>query len=1226
MKKSLLLAIFATILTAHYTQAQVKFGDNKAVINPGSLLELESPNKGVLLPRVSLTKTTIWGLSGATPVNGMVVYNTNAAITDTVTAPALPGKIGMYYWDGARWVGTANVPQTQWPYRTNDNLIGTAGNAQGIVAMPGAGLVASGQYSHAEGLNDTASANYAWAIGQGNLAAGTHTFVTGLNNKSSATHTLVSGQGNTLSPLSNHTFTGGMSNVVTDAQRSLIYGASNSVVTNFNPAVYGEANLVVGKEDTLRGTTISGVATSGHMNALFGYKNRLEGTQTLVTGDRNRIFRTGSTLVSGGSNNVDNISRSIVAGVENIVYGPNPLANQGVAVFGYQNRDSAAFTLVAGQSNTLTSTAAHTVVGGQANNATGTHSAVFGYANSDSSNYTLVAGHSNKLNTTANISFIAGQDNVVSATGNNGGLVIGGNKHRVLGNDNYLSTMVGGEDTLSSSYESFVGGRGTLLRSSARTIAYGGANKVNTVVDGAVFGGENKVYGVTPLVAGFQNIDSANYSIVTGRENFLSANGRSSAVFGEANRGSAAYTLVAGQSNTLSPTAAQSTVGGFRNMVNAPRAAVFGDSNSVGPTAINSLVAGYKNNVTNLGNSIVAGDNNTVSPYANPIIGGGYIVAGQRNIVSGNNSIMAGTDNKDYSLANIVSGYNNTLNQSANYSIVNGSTNTLRGGSSLVLGHQNTMTDGRITNNATYSAGNIIVGYQNTLNHSALTDAITTPTPMAAAAFGRENTSSAQFSLVAGHSNVIQEAARYSLVAGQGNLATATMPHATVVGKYNVPVTNALFTVGNGTSTSVRSNIMVGMLNGNVGIGTNAPGARLEIASGTANVSGMKFSNISSATPTGSGLPLGVDASGNVITVAATPTTTADNGLTKTVNNIQLGGALTQATNISAISATNKLTFTGDGVDAINFDANTLSIDATNNRVGIGTNTPNSTLAVEGSLETGYLETTGNLTLTAAHHYVSYTGTTDATFTLPLAGTGSASFTGRIYRIKNISANNVTIVPNGSNTMRVSTGSNISSFTLPPGHYAEIVNNAQTAANPTWDISFIGYPNLPNQVWTPIDFFDYTATARQDFSGNTVGDLTGYNQTINIPAGRQAKVVISYSIPVGKSAASSISGYYGITMQKQIGSGSFANFDGGSRKYTQIPATSSMYSMVTVSATVSDNFTASTTDRSITYKLRSYLESNTGTVNFNMFKNTAASGDDNYNWGYGYWSVTVYLK
>lgn len=76
---------------------------------------------------------------------------------------------------------------------------------------------------------------------------------------------------------------------------------------------------------------------------------------------------------------------------------------------------------------------------------------------------------------------------------------------------------------------------------------------------------------------------------------------------------------------------------------------------------------------------------------------------------------------------------------------------------------------------------------------------------------------------------------------------------------------------------------------------------------------------------------------------------TADNGLhVNTGNNVRLGGALVTNTTISALSTSNKLNLTGTGVDAFNVDAGTLSVDFTNDRLGIGTTSPASKLHVNG--------------------------------------------------------------------------------------------------------------------------------------------------------------------------------------------------------------------------------------------------------------------------------------
>lgn len=114
MKKPLRKILFLIppcLLSIFQVFSQVKFGDNKTTINTGSLLELESSSKGLLLPRVSLTTTTTWSPlagTGGSAAAAMVVYNTNASITSSNTNyPVINGGKGVYYWDGSGWIGVS---------------------------------------------------------------------------------------------------------------------------------------------------------------------------------------------------------------------------------------------------------------------------------------------------------------------------------------------------------------------------------------------------------------------------------------------------------------------------------------------------------------------------------------------------------------------------------------------------------------------------------------------------------------------------------------------------------------------------------------------------------------------------------------------------------------------------------------------------------------------------------------------------------------------------------------------------------------------------------------------------------------------------------------------------------------------------------------------------------------------------------------------------------------
>ncbi|MGG7550930.1 hypothetical protein ACQ7CX_09960 [Chryseobacterium arthrosphaerae] len=135
-----------------------------------------------------------------------------------------------------------------------------------------------------------------------------------------------------------------------------------------------------------------------------------------------------------------------------------------------------------------------------------------------------------------------------------------------------------------------------------------------------------------------------------------------------------------------------------------------------------------------------------------------------------------------------------------------------------------------------------------------------------------------------------------------------------------------------------------------------------------------------------------------------------------------------------------------------------LSLNA---QVGINTTTPNSTLAVNGSLRAGYTQVTAtSYNILANDHYITYNGTANATFTLPVIGTGTSSYTGRIYKIKNISASSITLQASSGNTLRID-NTPVASFVIPTGAYAEVVNNSNTTGG-TWDMSFTVLPKPSN--------------------------------------------------------------------------------------------------------------------------------------------------------------------
>ena len=85
---------FTGVALSLCASAQVKIGNNPMTINANAILELESTNKGLLMPRVALSSTTLTTPLSAF-VEGMTVYNTNTL--NDVTP-------GIYYSDGTKWI------------------------------------------------------------------------------------------------------------------------------------------------------------------------------------------------------------------------------------------------------------------------------------------------------------------------------------------------------------------------------------------------------------------------------------------------------------------------------------------------------------------------------------------------------------------------------------------------------------------------------------------------------------------------------------------------------------------------------------------------------------------------------------------------------------------------------------------------------------------------------------------------------------------------------------------------------------------------------------------------------------------------------------------------------------------------------------------------------------------------------------------------------------------
>ncbi|WP_353103076.1 hypothetical protein [Myroides odoratus] len=292
-------------------------------------------------------------------------------------------------------------------------------------------------------------------------------------------------------------------------------------------------------------------------------------------------------------------------------------------------------------------------------------------------------------------------------------------------------------------------------------------------------------------------------------------------------------------------------------------------------------------------------------------------------------------------------------------------------------------------------------------------------------------------------------------------------------------------------------------------------------------------------------------------------------------------------------------------------------------KIGIGNENPNSTLTVGGSISGAYREITdfsdAPIHLEATDYYLTYNARGKGHLVLPDVGNGSSSLKGRIYKIKNISKYDVTLKPSTNEKFR-NVGEDMQTIVLQSGHYVELICNGKESGTSTWDVSSISLgipeklPEVPigEPVWEFNNIYDYVATNRQLVERTGV-TLNGFSKTIVIPPNREAKIVISYSIPLGSHHES---GFYGVLLMK--GSTELAQ---GSRKTSVVRSNQTDEAVTSISATVADNIAASTVERRVTYSLKSYLEYIYQAV-YLMYDATG----ENYNWGRGYWSIMVYFK
>ena len=354
-KQFFVLAAF--LVSSFFAKSQVKMGDNPTIISPGSLLELESTNKALTLPRMTTTQMD----SIPSPINGMIVFNTDSNCIYLYKANNIWASIN-----------TSAASNSEWPYHSNNLSVGANGNGQGIVSLTGEGLTASGNYSHAEGKKSVAYGNYSWssgisdtasgeaavAMGNQNKATGAYGFASGFQNIAAYQSSVAMGQENKDSGWSS--FAMGLRNkIYNGVSYSNIIGYNNEIKAGSSNNILGEANYInSGRANFAAGI---GNVVDGSYNQLFGKNNKaIAGSSHILGGDNNTV-KAGLSNAAFGYNNVADGNYLGAIGKDNSVY------YQSAVALGQANKDSGYASVTGGLTNIIEKNVQYSSSFGQSN-------------------------------------------------------------------------------------------------------------------------------------------------------------------------------------------------------------------------------------------------------------------------------------------------------------------------------------------------------------------------------------------------------------------------------------------------------------------------------------------------------------------------------------------------------------------------------------------------------------------------------------------------------------------------------------------------------------------------------------------------------------------------------------------------------------------------------------------------------------------------------------------
>jgi trimeric autotransporter adhesin len=297
MKKTLL--VLAATLSFGYANAQMKLGSNPTTTNSNALLEMETTNKGLLLPRVALTSTTAFAPLSA-HVAGMAVYNT--ATAGDVTP-------GYYFSDGSKWVKVADAATAGGSniYTANGTLTSARTVTMGAnnLSFNGTGNVGIGtttptaklEVVGGDALINTITVGIGSGSGNTNTAIG-NSANTGLAANGSVYNTAVGFEAFQMSKGNSNTAVGYQA--LKQVNLTLNNAGSNNTAVGRNAMTGGASGTDYNFGNTAIGSTTLFSITDAEYNTATGY----QALYGLTTGDNNVAYgrQAGDALTTGSGN------------------------------------------------------------------------------------------------------------------------------------------------------------------------------------------------------------------------------------------------------------------------------------------------------------------------------------------------------------------------------------------------------------------------------------------------------------------------------------------------------------------------------------------------------------------------------------------------------------------------------------------------------------------------------------------------------------------------------------------------------------------------------------------------------------------------------------------------------------------------------------------------------------------------------------------------------------